>query len=184
MPVQHFQAKSTCQDLILSHWKPFSTVEMPSPPSVASLGAALGSPGDMALSLGYGGWEVTWWQIECWLLPVLTPRSSRPPYTCQGTPVPRHPMRRCKGLTVLLPTLYQFSSAQSMVLAQLNGSGNFFTASAPCIWSTAGEMKPHRPPPVPAELCWLLSGAALVQLASLAARSQINANCVFLSAAH
>lgn len=93
-------------------------------------------------------------------------------------------MRRCKGLTVLLPTLYQFSSAQSMVLAQLNGSGNFFTASAPCIWSTAGEMKPHRSPPVPAELCWLLSGAALVQLASLAARSQINANCVFLSAAH
>lgn len=97
VPVQHFQAKSTCQDLILSHWKPFSTVEMPSPPSVASLGAALGSPGDMALSLGYGGWEVTWWQIECWLLPVLTPRSSRPPYTCQGTPVPRHPMRSCKG---------------------------------------------------------------------------------------
>lgn len=54
---------------------------------------------------------------------------------------------------MLLPTLSQFSNAQHMVLAQMNGGRNFFTASALCTRSSVGEMKPHRFSLVPAELC-------------------------------
>lgn len=123
---------------ILSGWKPFSSVKMPFSPSVASLGAALGSPGDMVLSLGFCGWEVTWWQIGCWLLPILTPRSSHPPYTCQGTPLSPDILRGAarSSLCFFLPV--------PVLQCPTHGSGSFE-------WE---QELLHCLSPVYTELCW------------------------------